>query len=94
MPSRAHSFQRSMRLADIQLARSIVQPQVERTPLLTARTLAEIAGCRLLFKAENLQKTGSFKVRGATVKIAGLSPQERARGVVAASAGNHAQGVA
>ncbi|MBI4236478.1 MAG: threonine ammonia-lyase, partial [Chloroflexi bacterium] len=85
---------RPMLLADIQLARSIVQPYIERTPVMAARTLGEMGGCRLLLKAENLQKTGSFKIRGATVRIARLTSAERARGVIAASAGNHAQGVA
>lgn len=83
-----------MNLADIHRARSTLQSQIELTPVLTSRTLGEIAGCRLLLKAENLQKTGSFKIRGAAVKIARLTQQEKARGVVAASAGNHAQGVA
>ena len=59
-----------------------------------ARSLGQLAGCELLLKAENLQRAGSFKVRGAANKIAFLSPDQKASGVIAASAGNHAQGVA
>lgn len=59
-----------------------------------SRYLTQLVGAPVLFKCENLQRTGSFKLRGAYVRIAGLSPEERAAGVVAASAGNHAQGVA
>jgi threonine dehydratase len=83
-----------MRLANIHRARAIVAPYIDPTPVLTARTLSEMASVPVYLKAENLQKTGSFKVRGAAVKMASLTPEERARGVVAASAGNHAQGVA
>ena len=59
-----------------------------------AHYLGQLAGCELLLKAENLQRAGSFKVRGAANKLAALSPDQKARGVIAASAGNHAQGVA
>src|SRR5689334_8458313 len=59
-----------------------------------ARWLSAIAGGPVLIKAENLQRTGSFKIRGAYLRMSRLSPEERAAGVVAASAGNHAQGVA
>ncbi|MEW1724872.1 threonine ammonia-lyase [Streptomyces sp. NPDC093109] len=59
-----------------------------------SRYLTRLVGAPVLLKCENLQRTGSFKLRGAYVRIAGLSPEERAAGVVAASAGNHAQGVA
>ncbi|PWL18908.1 pyridoxal-5'-phosphate-dependent protein [Falsochrobactrum shanghaiense] len=65
-----------------------------RTPLLEYGQINELLGGRVLFKAENLQRTGSFKFRGAYNKIAALDPQLRARGVVAFSSGNHAQGVA
>src|SRR5262249_45972751 len=64
------------------------------TPLLESRTWSAIAGAPVFLKAENLQRTGSFKIRGAANMIAQLSPGERAHGVIAASAGNHAQGVA
>ncbi len=62
--------------------------------MLPARSLGQMAGCELFLKAENLQRAGSFKVRGAANKIAALTPDQKARGVIAASAGNHAQGVA
>jgi threonine dehydratase len=64
------------------------------TPMEGSRFLSSLIGAPVHFKCENLQRTGSFKVRGAYVRIAALSPEERAAGVVAASAGNHAQGVA
>jgi len=64
------------------------------TPLLRSRLLSEMVGGPVYLKCENLQRTGSFKIRGAYVRISRLTPEERARGVVAASAGNHAQGVA
>lgn len=79
---------------DIQSAYSILQPVVHKTPLLTSDTLNERAGNRVSLKAENLQRIGAFKIRGAYYKIATLTPGERARGVVAHSSGNHAQGVA
>ena len=75
-------------------AAAVVQPAIRRTLLLHSRALSELIGGPVFLKCENLQRTGSFKVRGAYLRIARLSPAERARGVVAASAGNHAQGVA
>jgi len=65
-----------------------------RTPLLTSKTLDGMAGGPVHLKAENLQKTGSFKIRGAYTALSRLSPADRAKGVVTASAGNHAQGIA
>jgi len=79
---------------DIQSAYSILQPVVHKTPLLTSETLNERSGNTVSLKAENLQRIGAFKIRGAYYKIATLTPEERARGVVAHSSGNHAQGVA
>jgi len=67
---------------------------VHRTPVLTSRTLDEIAGGPVFLKCENLQRMGAFKFRGAYNRIVQLDPQARARGVVAFSSGNHAQGVA
>ncbi len=81
-------------LADIQQARQRISPLVHRAPLLSSATLSAMTGAPVLLKAENLQRTGSFKLRGAANRIAQLSPAERKRGVIAASAGNHAQGVA
>jgi threonine dehydratase len=81
-------------LADVQAARSLLRGVARETPLRPARWLAEKVGGPVDLKCENLQRAGSFKVRGAYVRVARLTEEERARGVVAASAGNHAQGVA
>jgi threonine dehydratase len=79
---------------DIAAARAVLQPVIKQTPLLDCSALSDLVGGPVYLKCENLQRGGSFKVRGAYVRIARLSAEERARGVVAASAGNHAQGVA
>ncbi len=79
---------------DIVAARELLNGVISPTPVLYSRVLSEQAGGPVYLKCENLQRTGSFKVRGAYTRIARLSDEERARGVVAASAGNHAQGVA
>jgi threonine dehydratase len=79
---------------DIVAARELLSDVISPTPLLYSRVLSEQVGGPVYFKCENLQRTGSFKVRGGYVRIARLSGAERASGVVAASAGNHAQGVA
>ncbi|BBF99840.1 MULTISPECIES: threonine ammonia-lyase [Pseudonocardia] len=80
--------------ADVYAARELLDPVVRRTPVAGARALSGLVGAPVHLKCENLQRTGSFKIRGAYTRIARLAPEERARGVVAASAGNHAQGVA
>jgi threonine dehydratase len=81
-------------LRDIQAAAQVIKGQVERTPCLHSRTLSEITGAQVYLKFENHQFTASFKERGAYNKLSSLTPGERARGVIACSAGNHAQGVA
>jgi threonine dehydratase len=81
-------------LADIEAARDAVSCVASVTPMESSRFLAEILGVPVYLKCENLQRTGSYKVRGAYNRMSKLTPEERARGVVAASAGNHAQGVA
>ena len=81
-------------LADIEAARALLAGISRTTPLEGSRALADRVGGPVWLKCENLQRTGSFKIRGAYVRIARLTEQERALGVVAASAGNHAQGVA
>lgn len=81
-------------LADIQLARRQIGDVVVQTPLVPALALRERVPGPLLLKLENLQRTGSFKDRGALNRLLALTPDERARGVVTASAGNHAQAVA
>jgi threonine dehydratase len=79
---------------DVVAARKLLRDVISETPVMHSRVLSETVGGPVYLKCENLQRTGSFKVRGAYVRIARLSDAERARGVVAASAGNHAQGVA
>ena len=81
-------------LADFEGARSIVSRVADVTPMETARFMSEILGSPVYLKCENLQRTGSYKIRGAYNRLARLTDEEKARGVVAASAGNHAQGVA
>ena len=81
-------------IADVHAARELLRGVVRPTPLEMSRWLAGQVGGPVYLKCENLQRAGSFKIRGAYVRIARLSDDERARGVVAASAGNHAQGVA
>ncbi len=78
----------------IRAARETLQGIVRRTPLKHSRVLEQCCGVGVHLKCENLQRTGSFKIRGAYVRIQALSPAQRACGVVAASAGNHGQGVA
>ena len=82
------------RSADDAAARAAVERVARRTPVLSSRTISERAGGVVALKAENLQRTGSFKVRGASAKLAALGPEGCAHGVVAASAGNHAQALA
>ncbi|HEU0240628.1 MAG TPA: threonine ammonia-lyase [Micromonosporaceae bacterium] len=81
-------------LADVEAAREVVGDVIRRTPLEPCRPLQAKLGGPAWLKCENLQRAGAYKVRGALVRISRLTPDERARGVVAASAGNHAQGVA
>jgi threonine dehydratase len=80
--------------ADVQAAAKRLAGHVLDTPCMPSRTLSSIAGCEVFLKFENLQFTASFKERGALNKLAQLTDEERARGVLAVSAGNHAQGVA
>ena len=81
-------------LGDLNEAQARIGASVHRTPLVHSRTLSERVGAPLYLKCENLQKTGSFKVRGALHRLLRLSDDERARGVATISAGNHAQAVA
>jgi len=84
----------SITAAEIARAADLLHDVVAPTPLEYSRWLSDLVGGDVFLKCENLQRTGSFKLRGAYVRMARLSKKERARGVVAASAGNHAQGVA
>ncbi|MBV8033184.1 MAG: threonine ammonia-lyase [Betaproteobacteria bacterium] len=81
-------------LEDIRAAAGRIAGAVERTPFVPSRTLSELTGARVFLKFENLQFTASFKERGALNKLLSLTPEERRRGVIAMSAGNHAQAVA
>ncbi len=86
--------QEKVTLDMIQEARRRLQGVSQKTGLSYANSVSELAGCDVWLKLENLQRTGSFKLRGAYNKVASLTPEEREKGVIAASAGNHAQGVA
>jgi threonine dehydratase len=82
------------RLPEIERARERLDGVARVTPVFPSETLSRLAGRPVRLKAENLQRTGSFKIRGAYVKLSSLEPEQRAAGVVAASAGNHGQAVA
>jgi threonine dehydratase len=84
----------TVQLADIQAAARVIAGSVVRTPFLNSRTLSEITGAEVWLKFENQQFTASFKERGALNKLTSLDAAQRAKGVIACSAGNHAQGVA
>lgn len=79
---------------DVQRAAARIAGAVHKTPVLTSRLLDELSGARVFLKCENLQRGGSFKIRGATNRLRSLTNEERRRGVVAFSSGNHAQAVA
>lgn len=81
-------------LQDIQKARETIKNIVKKTDILESVKLSEMTGANIFYKCKNLQKTGSFKIRGACNKIYNLTEEEKSKGVIASSAGNHAQGVA
>lgn len=83
-----------LQIDHVRSAAARLEGQILRTPCVESRTLSQLTGCQVFLKFENLQYTASFKERGACNKLAQLTPAERARGVIAMSAGNHAQGVA
>lgn len=89
-----NTLSHELTLAQIKEALLRIRPYVHKTPLQGCRTLSEIAGRNVYLKLENMQKTGSFKLRGAANMIYGLHVQDAERGIICASAGNHAQGVA
>lgn len=80
--------------SDINQARRVIHGKLHRTPTVSASALGEMSGVQLYLKCEMLQKTGSFKPRGAFNKLGHMTREEKARGLISASAGNHAQGVA
>jgi threonine dehydratase len=81
-------------LDDVRAAAAVIAGRIAKTPMTRARTLSDLTGAEVYLKFENLQFTASFKERGALNRLEALTPEERARGVIAMSAGNHAQGVA
>lgn len=81
-------------LSKIKEAQQLIRPYLHRTPVLTSRYLGSLAGCDVFLKAELFQKTGSFKPRGAINKLKHFTAEEKERGIVSVSAGNHAQAVA
>jgi threonine dehydratase len=87
-------YDRAVVSVDVRAAAAVLRDRLLRTPLLSSDTLGRAFGGRAFLKAELLQKTGSFKPRGVLTKLASLSPEEKARGVIAASAGNHAGALA
>ena len=80
--------------SDFEAARRIVSAHIYKTPMLTSRILSERTGFNIRLKAEIFQRTGSYKIRGPLNKFTHLTDEEKRRGVVCSSAGNHAQGVA
>ncbi len=81
-------------LMEIKLAQKRLKRIIPSSPLIRSRNLSQALGSEIFLKLENLQETGSFKVRGAYNRLLQLGPKEKEKGVIAASAGNHAQGVA
>src|SRR5215475_1104725 len=92
--NRARETRVMVTLKDIEAARRLLASAVLRTPMLPAPRLSALTGAEVHVKYENLQVTNSFKERGAVVKLASLDAAERVRGVIAMSAGNHAQAIA
>jgi threonine dehydratase len=87
-------FNAMVTLENIKEAQKNIRDYIHKTPLVYSNSISNMTGLQVYIKVENLQKTGSFKIRGATNKILNMSAEERMNGVVTASAGNHAQGVA
>ena len=83
-----------VKLSDIEAASERLHPYVKHTPLLRSEALDEVLGCEVYFKPECLQLTGSFKIRGASNKILTMTDEEKEKGIIASSSGNHALGVA
>src|SRR5687767_15917370 len=84
----------TLTLDDFRQVRARIAQHIKHTPLLTSRQLCERTGLDVRLKAELFQRVGSYKIRGALYKFARMSPEQRRAGVICASAGNHAQGVA
>jgi threo-3-hydroxy-L-aspartate ammonia-lyase len=84
----------ALTLDDVRAAARRLGARIHRTPVISSQSFDDLTGSHVFFKCENLQRAGAFKIRGALNKLLTLTPDERARGVVAFSSGNHAQGVA
>src|ERR671925_1223494 len=84
----------SLTLEDVRAAARRLGNRIHRTPVISCQSFDDASGYQVFFKCENLQRAGAFKIRGALNKLLSLTPEERARGVVTFSSGNHAQGVA
>ena len=84
----------ALSIDDVEAAAGRLRGRIHRTPVIVSQSFDDVSGYKVYFKCENLQRAGSFKIRGALNKLLSLSPAERLRGVVAYSSGNHAQGVA
>ncbi|WAL60238.1 threo-3-hydroxy-L-aspartate ammonia-lyase [Thermocoleostomius sinensis] len=93
-PSSFEAVVASIAYDDIEAAAITLEEQVNTTPVMTSRSVNKRTGCQVFFKCENFQRTGSFKFRGAFNALANLSPEQRQRGVLTYSSGNHAQAVA
>src|SRR5262249_23564862 len=93
-PDRITHMDETLTFEDVRSAAARIAGQAHVTPVLTSRSLDEAAGARVVLKCENLHRVGAFKFRGAYNAISRLSPETRARGVLAYSSGNHAQAVA
>jgi len=91
---RVYPWPNMLNIDTIQEARERIGSRIHRTPVITSRQFDQIAGKEVFFKCENWQRAGAFKIRGATNKIQSLTPEEKQRGIVAFSSGNHAQAVA
>src|SRR4029079_598562 len=89
-----HSSMLTLTLRDFEQARERIAQHIKRTPLLTSRQLSEATGFDVRLKAELFQRVGSYKIRGPLNKFALMPEEQKRRGVVCSSAGNHAQGVA
>ena len=90
----ARAPERTLSLADIQAAMGRIRDSIYLSPCARSEGFSQLTGNSVYLKLDNLQRTGAFKERGALNKLLTLNPDERSRGVIAASAGNHAQGVA
>ncbi|MBI2203256.1 MAG: threonine/serine dehydratase [Candidatus Rokubacteria bacterium] len=84
----------ALSIDDVEAAAGRLRGRIHRTPVIVSQSFDDVSGYKVYFKCENLQRAGSFKIRGALNKLLSLSPSDRLRGIVAYSSGNHAQGVA